>query len=142
MEVHHLMPNSLKIIITSSPPKYSVEFPGAGRSYLLSENGILIPNRNKEIQFPRLQVYSPELSESSFLDYKEAIHPLAMEKIHDISKVFSVDFASAVITSQVYYTTENELHILLENGIRILFVLDNSLEKQLLSLKLALEQTP
>ena len=64
-----------------------------------------------------------------------------MEKIHTISKVFSIDFASSVVTSQVYYATENELHILLENGIRILFVLDGSLEKQLLTLKLSLEQT-
>ena len=141
MEVNYLLPNSLKIIITSSPPKYSVEFPGAGRSYLLSENGILIPNRNKETHFPRLQIYFPELNESSFLDYKEAIRPQAMEKIHTISKVFSIDFASSVVTSQVYYATENELHILLENGIRILFVLDGSLEKQLLTLKLSLEQT-
>lgn len=142
VDVSHLLPNSLKIIIKSSPPKYSVEFPGVGRSYLLSENGILIPNRNKEVQFPRLQIYSSELSESSFLDYKEAANPAVMQKIQAISKVFSVDFASSVITSEVYYTTENEFHILLENGIRILFVLDNSLEKQLLSLKLALEQTP
>jgi hypothetical protein len=118
-----------------------VEFPGAGRSYLLSENGILIPNRTKETQFPRLQIYSSELNESSFLDYKEAINPVTMGKIHDVAKVFSVDFASSIITSEVYYTTENELHILLENGIRIMFSLDNSLEKQLLSLKLALEQT-
>ncbi|MDD2745333.1 MAG: hypothetical protein PHU93_02235 [Candidatus Gracilibacteria bacterium] len=142
VEVTHLLPNSLKIIITSSPPKYSVDFPGAGRSYLLSANGILIPNRNKESQFPRLQIYSTELLESSFLDYKEAINPNSIGKIHDISKVFSVDFSTAVITSEVYYSTENELHILLENGIRIMFVLDNSLEKQLLSLKLAIEQTP
>jgi hypothetical protein len=142
VDVSHLLPNSLKIIIRSSPPRYSVEFPGVGRSYLLSENGILIPNRNKEVQFPRLQIYSSELNESSFLDYKEAVQSAAMKKIHEISRVFSVDFANSVITSEIYYATENELHVLLENGIRIMFVLDNSLEKQLLSLKLALDQTP
>lgn len=142
VDVSHSLPNSLKIIIESSPPKYTVEFPGPGRSYLLSENGILIPNRNKENQLPRLQIYSTELLESSFLDYKEAVNPAAMGRIHDVSHVFSVDFSSSVITSEVYYATENELHLLLENGTRIMFVLDNSLEKQLLSLKLALEQTP
>ncbi len=141
IEVSLLFPNSLKIIIKTSPPEFTVDFPWVWKSYLLSQNGILIPNRNKEIDFPRLQIYSSELLESSFLDYKEAVDPGIMTKIHNISRVFSVDFNQSVITSEVYYRTENELHLLLENGTRIMFALDSSVEKQLLSLKLAMEQT-
>lgn len=65
-----------------------------------------------------------------------------MSKMQDVSRAFSVDFSTYVVTSQIYYRTENELHLLLENGTRLMFSLDNSLEKQLLSLKFALEQTP
>ncbi len=88
MDVTRLPPNSLKIIIKSSPPVYAVDFPGVGRHYIISENGVLIPNRTKESNLPRLQIYSNELLESSFLDYKEGVAPRTMKKIRDIHAIF------------------------------------------------------
>ncbi len=142
VKVSHLLPNSLKIIIKSSAPAYTVDFPWVGRNYLISENGILIPNRAKKSDLPRLQIYSTTLIESSFLDYKEAVPPRTMKKIRDVYGIFGTDFKGSIITSMTLYEVENELHILLENGTRIILVLDTSLEKQLLSLKLTNEQTP
>ena len=142
VDVTRLPPNSLKIIIKSSPPVYAVDFPGVGRHYIISENGVLIPNRTKESNLPRLQIYSNELLESSFLDYKEGVAPRTMKKIRDIHAIFWSDFKGATVTSLIYYAVENELHLLLENGTRIMLVLDSSIEKQLLSLKLTAEQTP
>jgi hypothetical protein len=65
-----------------------------------------------------------------------------MKKIRDIHAIFWSDFKGATVTSLIYYAVENELHLLLENGTRIMLVLDSSIEKQLLSLKLTAEQTP
>ena len=65
-----------------------------------------------------------------------------MKTILAVLEVFKGDFPKYAPTGLTYFTRENELHLSLENGTRILLILDDSLEKQLLGLKFSVDRTP
>ena len=73
VQTTHLYPNTLRIVIESYPPVFSAFIPGNQKSYLLTQNGIIIPDRSEKNNLPRIRLYSEVLVESTFLDYKEAI---------------------------------------------------------------------
>ena len=74
--------------------------------------------------------------ESSFLDYKEAITAAHMKNINALTTAFKEQFPKVSLVSLSYYKTENEIHLFLENGTRIIFLLDDTLDKELQALKI------
>ncbi len=136
VDVQRLYPNGLKIVIESYPPVFTVHFRGLDRKFLLSQNGILIPVHIKRDDLPPMNIYSTDLIESAFLDYKEAISALRMKRIIGLTNAFKEQFPKVTITSLSYYKTENEIHFFLENGTRIIFLLDDTLDKELQALKI------
>jgi hypothetical protein len=130
--LERIYPNSIRILLESSPLVYSVIFPGTNKNYELSKNGILIPNKGAVSRLPRLQIYSPELFESSFLDYKQAVDINTMNAINSILAILKSDFKVSEVGSLLLYSVENELHVLMQNKNRLIFVLDSTLDKQLL----------
>lgn len=113
VEVDHIYPNTLSIIIKSVPLVYTVELPGIiGKSYDLTANGILIPSRTLEVKLPRIKVINPDINESSFLDFKEVISPGAMRHIKNISDILGSDLGIKEIGYLEYFAVENEVHII------------------------------
>jgi hypothetical protein len=141
IELDHIYPNTLRIVMESSPLLYSVKFPGVGRSYELSENGTLIPNRSGVSRLPKLILYSPELQESPFLDFRSVADTQTMTRIQSVPQILKSDFKIDTIKELIYYGVENELHVILKTGHRLIFVLDSTLNTQLLGLKFAGENT-
>lgn len=141
-DITRLYPNGLKIVIESYPPVFQVNFRTIDRNFLLSENGILIPNHANRTDLMPLKVYSPSLLESTFLDYKEAIPSARMKRIGYVMETFKNEFPKVSVTGGSYYRVENEVHLFLENGERIILLLDDSIEKQLRTLKISDENTP
>jgi hypothetical protein len=141
IELDHIYPNTLRIVMESSPLLYSVKFPGVGRSYELSENGTLIPNRSGVSRLPKLILYSPELQESPFLDFRSVADTQTMTRIQSVTQILKSDFKIDTIKELIYYGVENELHVILKTGHRLIFVLDSTLNTQLLGLKFAGENT-
>jgi cell division septal protein FtsQ len=142
VDVQRLYPNGLKVVIESYPPVFTVHFRSLGRDFLLSENGILIPDRTKRDDLPSMNVYSAELLESSFLDYKEAISMAKMKRILALVNAFKEQFPKVSLVSLSYYKTENEIHLFLENGTRIIFLLDDTLDKGFQALRITESNTP
>ncbi|MFZ4461568.1 MAG: cell division protein FtsQ/DivIB [Patescibacteria group bacterium] len=142
VSVQRNYPNGLKIIIESFAPSFSVKFHGLGRQFLLTANGVLIPDNTKRTDLPTMSIYSTELMESAFLDYKEAISPARMKRILALTNAFKEEFPKVSLVSLTYYKTENEIHLFLENGTRIIFLLDDTLEKELQALKITEGNTP
>jgi hypothetical protein len=142
VKLDRVMPNIIRIIIESSPLRYAANFQWASKTYNLSENGVLIPSRSQDSELKRLTIHSVELSESPYLDYKEAIPPSSIKYLMQAESVFGKEFPKSAVTSINFYVVENEFHLLLENGTRILLVCDSSLEKQLLWVKIGLENMP
>lgn len=142
VKLERIMPNIIRILIQSSPLHYTASFQGASKTYNLSENGVLIPSRSQDSELKRLTIHSIELSESPYLDYKEAIPPTSIKYLMQAEDIFAKEFSKSAVTSINFYVVENEFHLLLENGTRILLVCNSSLEKQLLGLKVGLENMP
>ena len=136
VDVQRLYPNGLKILIGSSKPVFSVRFRSLDRQFMLTENGILIPDRSKRTDLPTMNLYAPELLESAFLDYKEAVPALRMQRIVALTNAFKAQFPKDAVVAVSYYDTENEVHLFLENGTRIIFLLDDTLDKELQALKI------
>ena len=132
VELDHIYPNTLRIVMESSPLLYSVKFPGAGRSYELSENGTLIPNRSGVSKLPKLILYSPELQESPFLDFKSIADSQTMTRIQFVTQILKSDFKIDAAKELIFYAVENELHVILKSGHRLMFMLDSTLSTQLL----------
>jgi hypothetical protein len=142
IELERVYPNTLRIIMESSPLLYAVKFPWVGRAYELSENGTLIPNRSGISRLPKLTLYSPELQESPFLDFRSVADTPTMARIQSITAILKSDFGIEAVKELIYYAVENELHVSLKNGNRLLFVLDSTLNTQLLGVKFTGENTP
>ena len=100
--------------------------------YFVTSNGILIYDRGGKVsEFPVLDIVDPELVESNFLDYKAGISAAHMERILLTKKGMSVLFPELHIAKYSYFRLENELHIFLESGGRIIISLDGTEERQM-----------
>jgi hypothetical protein len=83
----------------------------------------------------KIEIISPRLRETIFLDYKDIIATEVVEVIQRTLEIFRSDFSDFRLAKSRYLENEQELHITLESGVRIFLTLDSSLKNQLLSLK-------
>lgn len=63
-----------------------------------------------------------------FLNYKQAIEESDMSRISQIFQIFSTEWSTLALGRSRYYVSENELHILLQSGTRIIFALQDDTE--------------
>ncbi len=92
VQVDHVYPNTLNILIKSAPLTYTASIPGlTTKSYNLTSNGILIPLRAGDKKLPRLKIVNPDILDSTFLDFKEVISASTMRRIKDISDILAAD---------------------------------------------------
>jgi len=135
-EISRLFPNGLKIIIESYKPQFFVRFPTSEKSYILTENGILVYQKTNETNLYSLDLVDPSFTEMSFIDYKEGVNNEFMPFILRSRDFFKSTFANINIAKFTYFKSEREIHLALESGLTILMRTADDIEDQILSLKI------
>ena len=126
IQIDSLYPNGLKILIESYPVKYRTTISSRKNGlWGLSENGVLIPyNREKLQELPAFEIIT-DIGEDELLDYKSIISETKLLAINKVIDLFRAEWSDIAIGKIRYLSRENELHISLENGGRILFALQD-----------------
>lgn len=133
IEISTLYPNGIKILIKWAPIVFDTTITGIPeKKWWLSKNGVLVPSNDLwdiKTQY-HLNITSWILTGDFFLNYKQWISEYNMWIISRIFEIFTSEWADMKLVRSGYFTWENELHIALESGTKILFSLQNDTDKQ------------
>ncbi|EKE29743.1 MAG: hypothetical protein ACD_2C00107G0003 [uncultured bacterium (gcode 4)] len=135
VNVTRLYPNWLKIIIESYKPQFFTQFAWIDKKYIVTSNWVLIYEKNVDKMLYNLEIVDMNLIEAWFFDYKEWVNENAMKKIIYARDLFKDVFTNKNIAKLVYFKLENEIHIFLESGTKIIIELWNNIDKQVAMLK-------
>lgn len=124
--IDRLYPNGLKIILESHPMAFKLHIPGTEKEWGLSENGILIPKSRVTVLPDKLMEYiSEDKAGEDIFEYKEIMSEYTASSIAKISSHIETTWSELKIQSLQYFARENEVHISLLNGGKILIGLKN-----------------
>lgn len=138
IDLDYLYPNNIKILVYSLPIEFQSTVYGIDKKWWLTTNGVLIPESKlseTEKLWDTIELISPRLKETIFLDYKEVFAEELVSVIRKTLEIIRSDFSDFRLAKTRYFENEQELHITLESGVRIFLSLDSTLKNQLLSLK-------
>ena len=134
VSIDRYYPNGVKVLITGAPMLFDTTITGIpDKKWWLSKNGVLIPEKDlgeTKIKY-HLDITSPALIGDLFLNYKQGIDEYTMGIISQIFEVFATEWANMKLGHSRYFVEENELHISLESGSRIIFALQDDSEKRI-----------
>lgn len=133
VSIDRFYPNGVKILITGAQILFDTIIIGIGeKKWWLSSNGVLIPERDLGETQPKyhLDIMAPSLIGDLFLNYKQAIQETDMNIVSQIFQIFSTEWPSLILGRSTYYVPENELHIILDSGTRIIFALQDDGESK------------
>lgn len=133
ISIDRVYPNGIKVLITGAPILFDTTITGIPeKKWWLSNNWIFIPeDRLGEIKTEyHLNITSQNLVNDLFLNYKQWIEEYNMEIISKIFEVFTTEWADIKISRSGYFAWENELHMNLESGTKIIFSLQDDSNKQ------------
>lgn len=133
-EVSRLYPNGLKIVLSSWGPEFVTYFPQYERYYGVTSNGVLVYAKNRDPNLPVLDIVDPELAEAGFLDYREGVSEEAMRRIALIRNGIKEALPGIVPAKFTFFRLEQEVHVALDNGSRIIFSLDGTEPRQVSTL--------
>lgn len=154
VSIDRLYPNGLKIIIKSHPILYRASVSGrTNKIWWLTANGVLIPLAKEKIEsLPAFDIIT-NIGEDELLDYKSIIDENKLAAINKVFEIFKEEWSEIKLGKTRFLTQENEFHVSLENGGRILFALQDfsvnktkdadiykNLKNQLLTLKTYIEK--
>ncbi len=125
-------PNGIKVLIYGSPILYDTEIVGIpGKKWWLSKNGVLIPANDlgDSIIKYHLDITAVALIGDVFLNYKQGIDERSMQVITQICDVWSKEWTDLKIGKSRYFAGENELHLILEWGTKIILALQDDTDK-------------
>lgn len=134
-QVSRLFPNGLKIIIESYKPQFFVRFPNSEKTYVVTNNGILVYQKTNDTNLYFLDLVDPSFAEMSFIDYKEGVSEEFMPAILKARDLFKATFPTINIAKFAYFKSEREVHVALESGLIVLLRTADDMENQILSLK-------
>jgi len=130
VSIDRLYPNGIKILISSMPILFDTTITGiANKKWWLSKNGILVPENNRGEVQPKytLDITSNELIGDVFLAYKQVISEYNMVHILRIFEIFASEWQDLKLTRSRYFVQENEIHIHLESGTKIMLALQDDI---------------
>lgn len=128
VSIDRLYPNGIKILISSMPIVFNVHITGIeNKKWWLSKNGVLVPENNMGETKPKyiLDITSNELIWDVFLSYKQVVSEYDMAHILRIFEIFDSEWQDLKITQSRYFVQENEIHIQLESGTKIILALQD-----------------
>ncbi|MDD2907961.1 MAG: hypothetical protein PHH98_04940 [Candidatus Gracilibacteria bacterium] len=117
------LPKTLKIEAESYKEIFNIFI--NGNPYLLVENGTVIPSIHSK-NLKTLNIIK-EIDKNKFIEYKQIFNPFYIEKINTIISKLEENIINIKITDLYYYEVERELHIITENGNRLIFSLDDDI---------------
>ena len=133
VSIDRLYPNGIKVLITGAPILFDTTITGiADKKWWLSSNGVLIPERDLgEVKAKyHLDITAASLIGDLFLAYKQGIEEYNINLIGRIFDIFSTEWSSLTLGRSRYFVAENELHVGLTSGTRIIFALQDDNEKR------------
>lgn len=132
VSIDRLYPNGIKILITSIPITFDTTITGVdNKKWWLSKNGILVPENHMLDVKPKyhLDITSDELVGDVFLWYKQVISEYNMIHVLRIFEIFTSEWQDITLARSRYFVRENELHIQLESGTKIIFALQDDVSQ-------------
>lgn len=133
-KVERLYPNGLKIVISSWPPEFVTYFPELDRYYGVTGNGILVYSKTRNPELTEINIVDPDLTEAGFLDYREGISEEAMNRIISLRKSIKETLPGITMAKFAFFRLEQEAHVFLDSGARLVFSLDGTEKRQLSTL--------
>jgi hypothetical protein len=106
ISINSLYPNGIKVLITWAPILFDIK-----------------------IQH-HINITSWDFIGDFFLNYKQGISEYNMWIISHIFELFGSEWPELKLARSEYFSWENELHIILESGTKIIFSLQNDTDKQ------------
>lgn len=126
IRIDTLYPNGIKVLISGSPIRYTATITWVEKHYWLSENGVLVPESAVSSgSTDTIEISSEALKSEIFLNYKQVLSDQKMLLIGKVLGLFHEEWADLVLWKSRYFVLENELHISLESGTKILFTFQN-----------------
>lgn len=128
VSIDRIYPNGVKVLITGTPILFDTTITGiADKKWWLSNNWVFVPEDHlNEIKTKyHLNITSQNLVSDLFLNYKQWIEEYNMSIITKIYEIFSTEWSDIKLARSGYFAWENELHINLESGTKIIFALQD-----------------
>ncbi len=133
ISINRLYPNGIKVLITGAPILFDTTITGIpDKKWWISKNGVFVPETDLndiKIQY-HLNITSRALIGDFFLNYKQGIEEYNMEIISRIFEIFISEWPDLKLIRSGYFEWENELHMILESGTKIILALQNDKENQ------------
>lgn len=133
ISINSLYPNGIKVLITGAPTIFDTSITGIpDKKWWLSKNWVLVPSWDLwdiKIQY-HINITSWDFIGDFFLNYKQGISEYNMWIISHIFDLFTTEWPDLKLARSEYFSGENELHIILESGTKIIFALQNEADKQ------------
>ena len=133
-KVTRLYPNGLKIVISSWPPEFVTYFPELDRYYGVTGNGVLVYSKTRNPELSEINIIDPDLTEAGFLDYREGVSEEAMSRIITLRQTIKEALPGVTIAKFAFFRLEQEVHVFLDSGARLVFSLDGTEKRQLSTL--------
>lgn len=128
VSIDRIYPNGVKVLITGTPILFDTTITGiTDKKWWLSNNWVFVPEDHlSEIKTKyHLNITSQNLVSDLFLNYKQWIEEYNMSIITKIYEIFSTEWSDIKLARSSYFAWENELHINLESGTKIIFALQD-----------------
>lgn len=126
VSIERLLPTGLKIVVKSFPVLYKANIASRPTKFWwLSSNGVLVPLAREKIdKLPSFEIIT-DIGEDELLDYKTIINESKLLAMRKVIEILKLEWDGIRFGKVRYLIRENELHISLENGSRILFALQD-----------------
>ncbi len=123
IKVKTIFPRTLYIEIESYKELFNIKI--EDKNYLVLENGSFVAkNKHKNLDTLYIEEW---FWKNKFLDFKKVFDGTYMKKIVKAKKLLKENILSTDITLLIFYNTERELHIEINNLTRIILSLDNDI---------------
>lgn len=130
IRIEKLYPNGVKVLISGAPIRYIAYVTGVEKRYGMSENGVLVPDSALWTgATDTLEIYSEALKSETFLNYKQVLSDEKMLLIRQVYDLFHEQWSDFVLGKSRYLVAENELHLSLESGTKILITFQDEAAK-------------
>lgn len=124
--IRKILPDNIKIILSSYKSDFSFE--KEGKTYLITENGVVVPTKTKN-WLTKINLKNKD--NLWIIDYKKIFKDEYILKIKEILTLITEKNSFVKINEINYYKKEAELHIVNENGTVLIFDLNKDAKIQI-----------
>ncbi len=124
--IRKILPDNIKIILQSFTWVFGFEY--ENKFYEITSNGVMIPSKTKE-STQMIKIIG--LNNVWIVDYKKVFKEESILKIKNIIDLVHQNSSFVSVWEIIYYVKEAEVHIINQNGTRILFDLNKEEKVQI-----------